>query len=82
MAGGNGYVTIESLKEEFTSPAWEGLNNKDSILVKILLSSAFKNYTKGIYHEDHICADTLKLFGILHCQGNPKDKAEAWYDLL
>jgi hypothetical protein len=82
MAGGNGYVTIEYLKEEFTSPAWEDLNNKNSVLVKILLSSAFKNNTKGIYQEDHICADTFKLFGILHCQGNPKDKAEAWYDLL
>jgi hypothetical protein len=43
MAGGNGYVTIEYLKEEFASPAWEGLNNKNSVLVKILLSSAFKN---------------------------------------
>jgi hypothetical protein len=82
LAGGDGYVTIDSLKEEFASPAWESLNNRDSILVRILLSSAFKNNDKGITHEDHICADTLKLFGILHCQGNPKDKAEEFYNLL
>ena len=67
MSGGDGYVTIDSLKEQLTSPAWDALQDKDSVLVRILLSSAFKNPEKGITSEDHICSDTLKLYGILHC---------------
>lgn len=82
ISGGDGYVTINSLKEELTSPAWDPLHDVDSVLVRILLSSAFKNPEKGITSDDHICSDTLKLFGILHCQGNLKDKAEEWYNLL
>lgn len=82
MSGGDGYVTIDSLKEELSSPAWDALHDKDSALVRILLSSAFKNAEKSITSEDHICSNTLKLFGILHCQGSFKDKAEEWYNLL
>jgi hypothetical protein len=46
-AGGNGFVTLETLRQYFTSPAWHELNDENSILSKILLSSAFKNESKG-----------------------------------
>lgn len=46
-AGGNGFVTLDTLRQEFTSPAWNELKDENSILSKILLSSAFKNEKKG-----------------------------------
>jgi hypothetical protein len=80
-AGGNGFVTLDTLAAEFTSPAWNDLKNENSILAKILLSSAFKNAKKG-QSAGQIDADTMILYGVLLCQGNPADKAEVFYAVL
>ena len=65
-AGGNGFVTIETLRAEFTSPAWEPLQDKNSVLCRILLSAPFKNPEKGTGH-DQIDANFLILYGLLLC---------------
>lgn len=80
-AGGNGFVTLATLRAEFTSPAWHELNDENSILSKILLSSAFKNEKKG-QTVGQIDQDALILYGLLLCQGNPADKAEQFYAVL
>ena len=64
-AGGEGYVTIATLAEQFNSQAWEALHSPDSDLCKILLSSVFK--TAEVHEDDHIDANTLMTFGLLHC---------------
>lgn len=46
-AGGEGFVTIETLIEEFTSPAWAALMERNSQLCKMLLCDAFKNPSKN-----------------------------------
>ena len=46
-AGGAGYVTIKTLGEQFTSPAWNELMEEDSQLVKLLLTDTFKNPSKN-----------------------------------
>jgi hypothetical protein len=74
-------VTLETLRAEFTSPAWADLKNENSILSKILLSSAFKNAQKG-QSAGQIDSDTMILYGVLLCQGNPSDKAEIFYSVL
>lgn len=79
-AGGEGYVTIATLGEQFNSQAWEALHDHDSMLCKILLSSVFK--TAEVHEDDHIDANTLMTFGLLHCQGKPHDKALMWYPIL
>lgn len=80
-AGGEGYVTIETLQNQFTSPAWNELLENESKLVKLLLSDAFKNPTKN-QSSHQIDADNLILFGIIHCQGNATDKADQWFSVL
>ena len=45
--GEQGYVTIEALATELSSPAWKDLKDPDSVLVKLLTSSAFKDEGKG-----------------------------------
>lgn len=41
-AGGQGFVTLESLREELKSRAWKDLDDEQSTLSKFLLSPAFK----------------------------------------
>lgn len=79
--GGEGFVTLDALAKEFTSQAWSGLADDESIVSQVLLSSAFKDETKG-QTAAQIDKNFLILFGILHCQGTPKDKAEKWYGIL
>ena len=74
-------MTTEALSKEFTSEAWQALKDEESVVCKVLLSSAFKNEEKG-QTAAQIDTDYLILFGLLHCQGTPKDKAEKWYDIL
>jgi hypothetical protein len=80
-AGGNGSVTIDTLKAQFTTPAWGSLANQDSVLSKILLSDSFKNAEKG-QAADQIDRDWLVCYGIIHCAGKPMDKAIAFYNIL
>ena len=51
------------------------------MLVKALLSPAFKNAKKG-HTEEQIDVDWLKLFSICHCAGKPIDKADALFCVL
>ena len=41
--GGRGFVTLESLQNEFRTPAWNALRRKGSPLKKFLSSPYFKN---------------------------------------
>ena len=45
--GEQGYVTIDALAVELSSPAWKDLKEPDSVLVKLLSSAAFKDEKKG-----------------------------------
>ena len=78
---GEGYVTIEALKAELSSPAWLPLSEPDSSLYKFLTSGVFKNEAKG-HTPEQIDTDYLRIFGLLHCGGQPKDKAVALYAVL
>ena len=79
--GEQGYVTIESLAVEFSSPAWKDLKDPDSVLVKLLTSAAFKDEKKG-HGADQIDADFLRCFGLLNCAGKNEDKARWFYGVL
>ena len=76
-----GYVTIDALKEEFTTPAWDGLKDPESVLYKLLSTKVFKNYNKGQMGIQIDC-DLLRIFGLLHCQGTIKKKAHFFYGLV
>ena len=80
-AGGNGHVTIDTLKAQFSTPAWASLGNNDSVLCKMLLSDAFKNEEKG-QAADQIDRDWLVCYGLILCAGKPMDKATAFYNIL
>ena len=45
--GGEGYVTLPTLRKKLNTPAWKDLENPDSKLGKILLSSSLKDEKKG-----------------------------------
>ena len=79
--GEQGYVTIEALATELSSQAWKDLKDPDSVLVKLLTSSAFKDEGKG-QNPDQIDADFLRCFGLLNCVGKPEDKAKWFYGVL
>ena len=42
-SGDRGFVTIESLRKEFTTQAWHELHKEGSPLIKVLTSPHFKN---------------------------------------
>ena len=48
---GCGFVTLESLSEVLTSPAWAQLKDLESTLAKVLLSDVFKE-TERAHAED------------------------------
>ena len=62
-----GFVTLSSLAETLSTPAWAGLTDPSSPLGEFLLSDAFKNGKKGLSY-DQIDVDYLILFGVLHCR--------------
>lgn len=73
------YVTLKSLRQHLPTPAWEGLDDEQSKIGKVLMSAAFKS--EGT-EAGQIHADFLKAFALLHCGGKPKDKSVALYDIL
>ena len=77
----DGKVTLKDLRKVFNSPAWAALDDQESTLAKVLLSAAFKDEKKGTDALE-IDADTLKMFGLLHCQGESNEKAVALYAIL
>ena len=77
--GVEGFVTLQSLRAHFKSPAWKDLEDENSPLAKFLLSSAFKNDAKGLA-PDQICTVALVLFAVLHCQGKLSDKCEHFFN--
>lgn len=76
-----GCVTIDTLHKQLTTQAWASLANPNSTLVKVLLSDAFKNEKNGTDAE-HIDANYLRCFALLHCPGNEVDKARALYEIF
>ena len=66
-AGGQGFVTIDTLKDQLNSPAWESLKDLNSVLCRVLLSKAFKDAKKNITEPEQISADILLLYGVLLC---------------
>ena len=77
--GEEGYVTLESLRAHFKSPAWKDLEDENSVFAKFLLSSAFKNDAKGLA-PDQICLQALILCAVLNCQGKLSDKCEHFFN--
>jgi len=74
-------VTLDALNKVFTSPAWAQLTQNDSKLCKVLLSDAFKDAKKHQSGEQ-IDATFLMCYGIILCQGTPREKAEIFYAVL
>ena len=66
ISGGNGFVTADSLRAVFLTPAWNPLRQMGSLLSKMLVTAHFKNESKG-QSAFEIDAEYLKLFGLLHC---------------
>ena len=46
-SGNQGYVTIDTLKQELTTPAWKDLEDPESTLCKLLSTEMFKDAKKG-----------------------------------
>ena len=81
QSGGEGFVTVEDLKTELNTDAWEDLGDESTVLYRFLTSSIFKNKTKK-QKDDQIDVENLGLFALLHCPGNPQDKAEYLYSVI
>ena len=79
QAGGEGFVTLQTLRGELDTPAWKDLENENSTLSKFLLSSAFKEDGQGADEIDKRC---LQIFAILNSPGSAADKTEHVYNLL
>ena len=74
--GEYGFVTFEALRQELSSSAWAGLWTPTSTLYRLLSSEMFRS------EEGFIETEALKVFGLLHCHGDPMDKAKHFYCLL
>ena len=79
--GGEGAITLQSLRKALPTPAWAPLNDPGSNLALALLSEQFKDAKKGT-PSDKIDVDILKMFALLHCVGTSMDKAKAFYGCL
>lgn len=77
--GDDGYVTLKAMRTHLKTPAWADLENETSPLSTFLLSSAFKNESKGLA-QDQICTMALTLFAILHCPGKIADRTEHFFN--
>ena len=77
QSGNEGYVRIEDLISNFTTPAWRDLKKADSDFRKLLETNAH-NSGKGIDYE------FLVIMALLHCRdaAKPVEKAIALYGLL
>ena len=72
-------MTVEALKSELVTPAWESVDAPDSGLYKLLKSDMFKN-TKET--GDEINSDVLRIFALLHCAANANERAVRFYGIL
>ena len=79
--GDQGYVTIEALKAELNTPAWDDLNMPESELHKFLCTEIFLDSSKG-HVIGQLDYDLMRIFGILHCRGTIKQKAQYFYEIL
>ena len=59
-------VTLDSLAQVLNSPAWQPLQDPESVVAKLLTSDAFKK------DDTYIDVHALKLFSIFHCQGKSR----------
>ena len=75
----SGAVTPKSLRAVLTTPAWEPLSHTCGSLSKLLLSDAFN--TQGMSAQK-IDVRALRCFALLHCQGEPKEKANALLEII
>ena len=69
-------VTIEALRQVFTTEAWADLKKEDSKIVKLIESPVFKSKNGGID------VDSLILFGFLNCQGDVRYKSQVLYSVM
>ena len=83
VCGGEGWLTLEALATFLTTQAWHDLDDPKSDLFKILQSNAFKVKSKN-HKANQIDADSLIIFGLLHCRdsANPINKAMGFYEIL
>jgi len=73
-------LTISDIKRVFTTPAWsEALKDDNSTLCHVLRHKVFKD--EGM-EQNELNPSYLTVFAILHCVGNPSDKATAFYNVL
>ena len=79
--GGEGFVTLPTLRKHLNTPAWKALDDSNSQLSQILLSQFMKDEKKG-HDANQISADYLRMFALMHCVGTNMDKAKAMYLIL
>ena len=79
--GGGDSITLKKLREQLPTEAWAALDDKQSNLVKVLLSSCFGS-EETESDDPKINADNLKMWALLHCQGSNDSKAVAFYEIL
>ena len=71
---GNGTnVTLQALRDVFTTAAWADLQKEESRITKLISSDVFKSSKGGID------VNALILFGVLNCPGDIKHKSIALY---
>ena len=69
-------TTIEDLQKTLTSEAWKDLANEKSLVYRVISHPFFKD------ERGKISIEKLITFGILHCRGNIKDKAEVLFGVF
>jgi len=76
-------VTIPTLRAELKTPVWDALDDENSVLCKILKSTALKNPKHG-QSKDQIDNDWLICLGLLHCtkENHQQQKATVFYDIV
>ena len=72
-------MTIEALKAELVTPAWESIDQPNSGLYRLLKSDMFMNKKKT---GDEINSDILRIFALLHCAANANERAVRFYGVL
>jgi len=79
--GNSNTITIESIKNNFTSPAWKAINDTNSITYKYLTHANLKEEEEG-NEENEICFETFATIGFLLCPGKPAEKVEILFNIL
>ena len=82
FASGEGpFVTLKNLRKSLPTDAWAALEDKQSSLCKVILSPEF-GAEETDSDDPKINADYLKMWALLHCKGDNKEKAVAFYEIL